>query len=86
MTVLHVVPDELGNWRVFDDAQPAPLSEHWTATHAESAALSHARTQGDHEVIVHDRYGRTHQPVGAEHRPASARAIDARDAPPPGPA
>ena len=87
MTVLHVVPDERGNWRVFEDAQRAPLFEHWTATHAEFAALSHARAQGDQEVVVHDRYGRTRQPVRnvnpwrAEHRPGGTRGFDARDAP-----
>ena len=91
MAVLHVVPDERGNWRVFEDGQPRPLSEHWTATYAEFAALSHARAQGAQEVVVHDRYGRTHQPCAtstpgapAEHRPGGARGFDARDVPPPG--
>ena len=60
MALLHVVPDERGTWRVFEDTRSEPLSEHWTATHAEFAALSHARD--DQEVVVHDRYGRTRQP------------------------
>jgi hypothetical protein len=84
MAGLHVVPDERGNRRVFEDTEPAPLSEHGTATYAEFAALSHARAQGDQEVVVHDRYERTRQPVGnvnprrAEHRPGGARRCDAR--------
>jgi hypothetical protein len=85
MALLHVVPDERGTWRVFEDTRSEPLSEHWTATHAEFAALSHARD--DQEVVVHDRYGRTRQPVRnvnprrAEHRPGGARGYDARDEP-----
>jgi hypothetical protein len=36
MSTLHVVPDDRGNWRIFEDARPEPLSEHNTATDAES--------------------------------------------------
>ena len=87
MALLHVVPDERGTWRVFEDTRSEPLSEHWTATYAEFAALSHARAQDDQEVVVHDRYGRTRQavrnvnPRRAEHRPGGARGYDARDEP-----
>jgi hypothetical protein len=54
---LHVVADARGRWRVLDDdEQTAPLSEHTTATDAERAAWRH----GAVSVLVHDRYGRTH--------------------------
>ena len=79
MAVLHVVPDERGNWRDFEDAQPAPLSEHWTATYAEFAALSHARAQGAQEVVVHDRYGRTHQPCATSTPGAPSTGPAARE-------
>jgi hypothetical protein len=63
MTTLHVVPDERGNWRIFEDARPAALSEHQTATDAELSAWSHLRARGAQEILVHDRYGRTRRPV-----------------------
>jgi hypothetical protein len=54
---LHVVADARGRWRVLeDDEQTAPLSEHTNATEAERAAWRH----GADSVLVHDRYGRTH--------------------------
>jgi hypothetical protein len=59
MTVLHVVPDERGNWRLYDDARPAPLSVHENATDAEVQAWS----CGGEEIVVHDRYGRTRPAV-----------------------
>ena len=54
---LHVVADARGRWRVLDDeAESRPLSEHTTATDAERAAWRH----GAASVLIHDRYGRTH--------------------------
>jgi hypothetical protein len=54
---LHVVADARGRWRVLDDDEhTVPLSEHTTATDAERAAWRH----GAASVLVHDRYGRTH--------------------------
>jgi hypothetical protein len=54
---LHVVADARGRWRVLDDdGHTAPLSEHTSATDAERAAWQH----GADSVLVHDRYGRTH--------------------------
>jgi hypothetical protein len=58
MTVLHVVPDERGTWRVLDDAAHEPLSEHVSATQAEAAALRLADERGADAVLVHDRYHR----------------------------
>jgi Uncharacterized protein conserved in bacteria (DUF2188) len=63
VTTLHVVPDNRGNWRVFDETRQGPLSQHSTATDAEVAALSHGGARGDDDVLVHDRYGRTRAPV-----------------------
>jgi hypothetical protein len=65
VTLLHVVPDERGNWSLFEDARPAPLSRHSNATDAELQAWSRAGAQGD-EIVVHDRYGRTRPPVHYE--------------------
>jgi hypothetical protein len=67
MTMLHVVPDERGRWRVFEDASHVVLSEHTSATAAEIAAWRHARSRGADSIVLHDRYGRTH-PVAAHGR------------------
>jgi hypothetical protein len=59
MTVLHVIPDERGNWRLYEGALPVPLSVHENATDAEVQAWS----RGGEEIVVHDRYGRTRPAV-----------------------
>jgi hypothetical protein len=63
MTMLHVVPDERGNWRLFEDARSVPLSRHDSATEAELWAWSRVGARGEEEIVVHDRYGRTRPPV-----------------------
>ena len=63
MTMLHVVPDERGNWRLFEAARSVPLSRHDSATEAELRAWSRVGARGDQEIVVHDRYGRTRPPV-----------------------
>ena len=69
--MLHVVPDERGNWRVLQETRAAPLSQHRTATDAEVAALSYRARYGDVDVLVHDRYGRTREPVHYGRSPAA---------------
>ena len=54
--MLHVVPDERGHWRIFEEVGQAPLSQHDSATEAELWAWSHASRA--EEIVVHDRYGR----------------------------
>jgi hypothetical protein len=54
--MLHVVPDERGRWRIFEEPRRVALSQHDSATEAELWAWSHA--SGDQEIVVHDRYGR----------------------------
>ncbi|HEX6020359.1 MAG TPA: DUF2188 domain-containing protein [Solirubrobacter sp.] len=51
---VHVVPDQLGRWRVQREGDDRPLSEHGTATEAERAAAMEPTT----EIVVHDRYCR----------------------------
>jgi hypothetical protein len=63
MTMLHVVPDERGNWRLFEDARSAPLSRHDSATEAERRAWSRVGVHDGQEILVHDRYGRTRPAV-----------------------
>jgi hypothetical protein len=63
MSKRRVVPDDRGNWRIFEDARPEPLSDHNTATDAESSAWAYAKRRGGQEIVVHDRYGRTRPPV-----------------------
>ena len=58
---LHVVPDQVGGWSVRRDGTDQPLSEHASATAAESAAVREARTTGTPEVLVRDRYDRVHR-------------------------
>ena len=64
MTLLHVVPDARGNWRVVEEGRSATLSEHASVTEAELMSWSRCRSLDTCVVVVHDRYGRT--------RPASA--------------
>jgi len=72
MTMLHVVPDARGRWRVFDDASPDSLSEHTSASAAEVAARRHARARGAQSILLHDRYGRTHTMRGLDRPRTSA--------------
>ena len=81
MTLLDVVPDERGNWRVIERGRPAALSEHTSATEAELMSWSRCRSLDACVIVVHDRYGRT-RPVSAWTAPA-ARA-PARDEHPDG--
>ena len=57
---LHVVPDRLGHWHVCREGEDQPLSDHESATDAERAAVRQADRSGVDEVVVHDRYERTH--------------------------
>jgi len=59
---LHVIPDQVGGWRVQREGEERPLSEHNSETEAESAAVREARATGTPDVVVHDRYDRTHRP------------------------
>ena len=56
---LQVLPQPRGGWILV--AEGHNLSEHTTATDAESAALAHLR-EGD-ELVVVDRYHRCHRYV-----------------------
>jgi hypothetical protein len=82
MTDLNVIPDERTNaWRVYASDEPAPLSEHPSASDAEIAALAWAERRGAERVVIHDRYHRTHEPspslaaMGARARRARAREL-----------
>ena len=83
MSEVHVIPDHLTTWRVFDAGAPEPVSEHTSATDAELAAREHAEDNGADRVVVHDRYHRTHDapasPVGlrAPAMRTRARQLDA---------
>ena len=56
MTVLQIIPDERGYWKVLAGSG-APLSErHPTVTHAEAAARAYA--EATDEILVLDRYHR----------------------------
>jgi hypothetical protein len=59
MTEVHVIPDELTTWRVYDRDGKAPISEHTSATDAELAAQALAQDRDADRVVVHDRYNRT---------------------------
>ena len=74
MTMLHVIPDELGNWCVLEDVAAAPLSEHLSATQAEAAAWAYAETRGGSDaILVHDRYHRCRRLRGYPGRHAAPR-------------
>lgn len=55
-TPLHVVPTRLGRWRILREDDERPLSVHENATDA----LRRAKADAHGDVILHDRYGRTH--------------------------
>ena len=56
MTVLQIIPDERGYWKVLGSSG-APLSDkHPTVTHAEAAARAYA--EATDEILVLDRYHR----------------------------
>ena len=85
ITLLDVVPDERGKWRVVEQGRPATLSEHASATEAELMAWSRCKSLDACVIVVHDRYGRT-RPVSAWTAPAArASAHDENpDLPPAG--
>jgi hypothetical protein len=71
MTVLRIIPDERGCWKVLSGSG-MPLSEkHLTVTHAEAAARAYA--EATDEILVLDRYHRFR-------RVPSRRSRDAHDA------
>ena len=56
---VHVIPQpRAATWGVYTDTATAALSEHTSATDAESAAR--ARANGTGAIVVHDRYHRIH--------------------------
>ena len=65
VSMLHVVADPRGEWGVFEDGSRRPLSVHRSATEAEFVAWDHAKDRGSERIVVHDRYGRTREAVGA---------------------
>ena len=50
---------------MFEDTSRRPLSVHRSATEAELVAWDHAKDRGSVQIVVHDRYGRTREAVGA---------------------
>ena len=58
MTTLHVEPSD-GHWIVRRDDATSPMSEHAEAGEASRAAFAAARTAGDTQVLLHDRYHRS---------------------------
>ena len=58
---VHVIPEpRAATWSVYVDAEAGAVSAHTSETEAESAARVHARVRGAKEIVVHDRYHRTH--------------------------
>jgi hypothetical protein len=67
---LHVIPDQVGGWRVEREGAEQPLSQHDSETEAENAAVRTARDTETSDVVIHDRYDRLHraQPLPDEPR------------------
>jgi hypothetical protein len=55
--LIHVRYSATGTWVVQPD-DLEPISEHWSETAAERAAIAHAAGRDDCDVVVHDRYAR----------------------------
>jgi hypothetical protein len=55
--LIHVRYSDRGMWVVQPDDRTDPISEHWSETAAERAALAQA-DRDDCDVVVHDRYAR----------------------------
>ena len=68
---LHVRCTATGIWWVQLEGSKTALSRHITETEAERAACVRAAQLGNCQVVVHDRYGRTHgpglRPLSANH-------------------
>jgi Uncharacterized protein conserved in bacteria (DUF2188) len=75
MSEVHIIPDDLMTWRVFDAGAPAPVSEHTSATDAELAARKHAEDYGADRVVIHDR---TYDDAAASPVGPGARALRTR--------
>jgi hypothetical protein len=71
MTTLHVEPCN-SHWIVRRDDSTSPMSEHVEAGEASRAAFAEARLAGDTQVLLHDRYHRSHT-LAAPHRRAPRR-------------
>lgn len=56
--LIHVRYSDNGRWVVELDDRTDPISEHWSETAAERAAIAHAACRDDCDVVVHDRYAR----------------------------
>ena len=59
MGKLHVVPNGTERWAVRQDRDGGILGEFASEAEAEAAAQERTRLDGDIEVVVHDRFGRT---------------------------
>jgi hypothetical protein len=59
MGKLHVVPNGSEQWMVRQDRDGGIVGHYTTEAEAEAAALEHRLLDGDIEVVVHDRFGRT---------------------------
>jgi hypothetical protein len=71
--LIHVRYCSTGKWVVQPDDLD-PISEHWSETAAERAAVAHAAGIGDCDVVVHDRYARVRFLGGRRFRRAGHRS------------
>ena len=58
---LHVEPTARGRWVVCYEHRQRPLSQHATASAAETDALRRAHTEHIARVLLHDCYTRVHE-------------------------
>jgi hypothetical protein len=59
MGKLHVVPNGSERWMVRQERDGGIVGHYDSEAEAEAAALEHLTLDGDIEVVVHDRFGRT---------------------------
>ena len=69
---IHVIPDQVGGWRVEREGAEHLLSQHDSLTAAERAAVRAARVTETPDVVVHDRYHRTHSATPSVDEPGTA--------------
>jgi Uncharacterized protein conserved in bacteria (DUF2188) len=56
---LHVTPNGADSWMIRQERDGGIVAEYPTEAEAEAAAHEQQRGDGDIEIVVHDRFGRT---------------------------
>lgn len=56
---LHVTPNGAERWTIRQEQDGGIVAEYATEAEAQAAAQERRRVDGDIEIVIHDRFGRT---------------------------